>query len=288
MKREIWACCLVTVLLASPCVMNSALAQDPAANAVLQSAEPAAETAAEEEMEEPEVKKSLFGRMKDHRTARKNEKRAQLDWEAELPRNGLFTMLLFPGSSIDRENREKGPVFGSFASLLVNLIKWPVVCSALVYPVYRYIGEKSFSIIRMNFTSAAMLVLKLSVFCFLCEYVTVWILGFAANILQKSIEKRKLISSVSRGSLGIALAFAAAGAVMYFKGYALGFAALTAAAVYGISLFAYGVDSCMRMNKTLQLLIMTALVFGFAFAGYKYIEIVAPDVIKMVQYIANL
>lgn len=241
-----------------------------------------------EEVEEPEPKKSLFGSYKARRAARRNEKRAQLDWEADLPKNGLLTMLLMPGTSIDKEDLVDGPVMGSFGALCANLIKWPVIASALVYPLYTYIQEKAFSVVSMNFTSAAMLVLKLAAFGFICEYVLLWTLDILGNLTRRAIEKRKLVSSVGRGSLGIALAFGISIAVMYFKGYAYGFAALTAAVVYSISLFAYGIDNCMRLNKTVQMIVILLLTFAFALAGYKYIAYVCDDVLKVLHYIANL
>ena len=242
----------------------------------------------EETEEEPEEKEGLFAGIKARRTARRNEKKAQLDWEADLPRNGLFTMLFMPGTSIDRENREDGPVFGSFGAFFANIFKWIMAASAFVYPLYLYVQEKSFSTVSMNFTSAASLVLKIAVYGFVSEYLLIWILELIANITQHATEKRKLVSSAGRAGWGIGLAFGIAMAVMFAKGFAFGIAALTAAVIYSISLFIYGIDRCMRLSKTVQMIIIALFVFICALAGYKYISFIAPDVLELLHYIANL
>ena len=249
----------------------------------------------EEETSEPEEEekqyqkpKTLKERAEVSRARHRWHKLDKLDEIVDRPTAGLFKMILFPGTSMERVSTAGYPTISMFSSFLMNLIKWGVFGSFVAVVLRDYVSQFEMSVIQLNFTASAGVAFKVGIFALLAEYFCYYTLFVIAGLIRRPVSTKVLVDVSSRSSLASALVFLAACFAVHHDP-ALGFAVMIGGLIFEIVMKAYAIILTVdRFSSTAKFWIILILVTLISWVSFKYFALALNNVTQILIHILNL
>ncbi len=185
------------------------------------------------------------------------------------------------------EDTAKSTVYEWGHPLALILLKWGASLAVFAYVIFNAVNQYQYSFVRMTFTGAVWLWLRLLILTVIIELLSSWLFALITSRWYHNVPQVKVLSVQAESSIAVGAVYIIAGVMVAFNPI-IGLSCMIGAGAFSVVLIVGGYQIAAKITRRQLALINSLVCFACSFAAWFWIWLTCTDLLKIISNIMNL